>query len=74
VSPEERELLQAVLEALTLSYGAGDYDRRLADRASWARTTIKGVLEDGDPAWHADYLRRKLAAEEAAAKGGDVDG
>ncbi|MFF4566180.1 hypothetical protein [Streptomyces sp. NPDC001435] len=61
----ERELLQAVLEALTLPYGAGDYDRRLRERAGWARTTLKGVLEDGDPAWHADYLRRKMRDEEA---------
>jgi hypothetical protein len=65
VSAEERELLQAVLEALTLDPGDLDYERRLSERAAWARTTLRGVLEDGDPAWHADYLRRKLRDEEA---------
>jgi hypothetical protein len=65
VTAEERELLQAVLEALTLPYSTAGYDRRLSERAAWARTTLQGVLEDGDPAWHATYLRRKLRDEEA---------
>lgn len=66
---ELRDLLAAVLEALTLSHGADDYKKRLVDRAGWAQTTIKGALEE-DPAgigWNADFLRQKLAAEEAAA-------
>jgi len=65
VSPEERELLQAVLEALTLPFAVDDYERRMVERADWARTTIKGVLAEGDPAWHANYLRRKLDDDEA---------
>ena len=68
----ERELLQAVLEALTLPYDVDGYDRRLLERADWARATVKGVLADdpADMAWNADYLRSKLAAEEARHQGG----
>lgn len=62
---EERELLQAVLEALTLDGGDLDYERRLSRRADWVRATLKGVLEEGDLAWHADFLRRKMRDEEA---------
>lgn len=35
------------------------------------RVTVRGVLHDEDPpdiAWDVDYLRRKLAEEEAHAK------
>ncbi|GGN38165.1 hypothetical protein [Streptomyces fuscichromogenes] len=63
-----RALLEAVCEALTVP-GDDFGDRRLADRARWARTTIRGALED-DPAdvgWNVGYLRRKMAAEEEAA-------
>lgn len=66
---ELRALLAAVLDALTLPYDTDDYEKRIVDRAVWAQTTIKGALEE-DPAgigWNADFLRRKLAAEEAAA-------
>jgi hypothetical protein len=66
----ERELLQAVVEALTLPEGTPDYLSRLADRAMWVRVTVKGALEE-DPAgigWNADYLRSRLRAEEAAHK------
>lgn len=65
MSPAERELLQAVLEALTLPFDAPGYDRRMLERADWARVSIKGALDEGDTAWHADYLRRKLRDEEA---------
>jgi hypothetical protein len=61
----ERELLQAVVEALTLPEGTPDYLSRLADRAMWVRVTVKGALEE-DPAgigWNADYLRSKMRAE-----------
>ncbi|MFF3330002.1 hypothetical protein ACFYWX_10655 [Streptomyces sp. NPDC002888] len=61
-----RDLLSVVLEALTVPTGP-DSGRRLDDRALWVRVTVKGVLEEGpeDVAWNADYLRRKLAEEEA---------
>jgi hypothetical protein len=70
VSAEERELLTAVLEALTLPFDADRYEWRLQDRASWVRSTLKGYLDEGDPGWHADYLRRKLRDEEARHEGG----
>ncbi|MFD9133587.1 hypothetical protein ACFVZA_14365 [Streptomyces bottropensis] len=68
-----RALLAVVLEALTLPYGAEDYDKRMAERTGWAQTAVKGALAE-DPAdigWNADYLRGKLRAEEteAAARG-----
>jgi hypothetical protein len=65
-----RALLEATLEALTLPFDADDYDKRLVDRASWARATIEGAFQD-DPAdigWNADYLRSKMAAEQADAE------
>jgi hypothetical protein len=65
VSPAERELLAAVVEALTLPYSDDGYERRMVDRAVWVNTTLKGVLEEGDVEWHTDYLRRKLRDEEA---------
>jgi hypothetical protein len=64
-----RQLLAAVLDALTLPYDTPGYGRRLTDRAMWARTAVKGALEE-DPAdigWNADFLRGKLAAEETEA-------
>lgn len=71
MTAEERELLAAVLEAVTLPYSVDGFERRIVVRADWVRATLKGVLEEGDPEWHADYLRRKLRDEEAAAKGGE---
>jgi hypothetical protein len=70
VSPAERELLVAVQEALTVPYSVDRYERRLADRAGWVRATLKGFLDEGDPEWHAEYLRRKLREEEARHAGG----
>ncbi|MFL4904853.1 hypothetical protein ACJ6WF_17100 [Streptomyces sp. MMS24-I2-30] len=61
----ERALLKAVLEALTLPYSVPGYDRRMLDRADWARTAVKGALQDGVTLWDADYLREKLRKEEA---------
>jgi hypothetical protein len=60
-----RELLSAVLEALTVPFDV-DSDRRLVDRAMWARTTIRGALDEApeDLAWSVGYLRRKMAEEE----------
>ncbi|WP_371672782.1 hypothetical protein OG985_37185 [Streptomyces sp. NBC_00289] len=64
-----RELLEAVCEALTPPDGDVD-DRRIVDRAAWARTTIRGALDEDprDVGWNADYLRRKMREDEAAAK------
>ncbi|MBT2420589.1 hypothetical protein J7F01_40405 [Streptomyces sp. ISL-22] len=65
-----RELLAAVLEALTLPYDTPDYDRRILDRAATARTVVQGALDE-DPAdigWNTDYLRSKLVAEQADAE------
>jgi hypothetical protein len=70
VSPAERELLTAVLEALTLPFDADGYEKRMVARADWVRCTLKGVLEEGDLEWHADWLRRKLRDEEARHAGG----
>ncbi|MER8089456.1 hypothetical protein ACIO6T_29795 [Streptomyces sp. NPDC087532] len=62
-----RELLAAVCEALTAP-GDDLNDRRLVDRARWARITIRGALDEDpkDVGWNAGYLRRKMAEEEAA--------
>ncbi|MGW7239714.1 hypothetical protein ACWGJB_30990 [Streptomyces sp. NPDC054813] len=65
-----RQLLTVVLDALTPPYDAADYPRRLEDRAGWAATTIKAALAE-DPAdigWNADFLRGRLAAEQADAE------
>ncbi|MEU3986251.1 hypothetical protein AB0F77_40395 [Streptomyces sp. NPDC026672] len=64
-----RALLEAVYEALTVPDG-DVYNRRIADRALWALTTIRGALDEApeDLAWNVGYLRRKMAAEEAKAK------
>lgn len=64
-----RNLLEAVLEAVTLPYSGLDHARRMETRADWVRATVKGALAD-DPAdigWNADFLRGKLRAEETEA-------
>lgn len=64
-----RQLLEAVLEAVTLPYDGPDHARRMETRADWVRATLKGALAD-DPAdigWNADFLRGKLRAEETEA-------
>ena len=66
---ELRQLLEVVLEAVTLPHDTPDYDRRILDRALWVRAALKGALAE-DPAnigWDADYLRSKLTAEETDA-------
>ncbi|MER7927062.1 hypothetical protein ABTY96_28550 [Streptomyces sp. NPDC096057] len=67
---ELRNLLAAVLDALTLPYDADDYQRRLTDRAGWAHTVVKAVVDSNreDIGWNADFLRSKLAAEQADAE------
>ncbi|MGW3632278.1 hypothetical protein ACWD7F_19295 [Streptomyces sp. NPDC005122] len=64
-----RALLEAVFEALTVP-GDDPTDSRLIDRAVWARLTVRGALDEepDNVGWNAGYLRRKMAAEEAAAK------
>lgn len=63
---DERELLQAVLEAIAIPYPAtvGDaevHDPILLSRVMDARIALQGVLERGDdPGWSADYLRSRL--------------
>ncbi|MGJ5826037.1 hypothetical protein [Streptomyces ossamyceticus] len=64
-----RNLLQAVLEAVTLPYDTAEYARRMEERAGWVRATVQGALAE-DPAdigWNADYLRGRLRAEETEA-------
>lgn len=64
-----RKLLEAVLEAVTLSYDGPEHARRMETRADWVRATVKGALAD-DPAdigWNADFLRGRLRDEETAA-------
>lgn len=64
-----RQLLLAVVDALTLPYGVPDYDQRILARGAEARSVAAAALTE-DPAdldWNTAYLRRKLAAEETAA-------
>jgi hypothetical protein len=64
-----RQLLEAVLEAVTLPYDGPEHARRMETRADWVRATVKGALEE-DPAsigWNADFLRGRLRAEETEA-------
>lgn len=67
---ELRDLLAAVLDALTLDYSVDDYDERLKDRAGWARTVLAAVTNgiSTDIGWEADFLRAKLTAEQAGAE------
>lgn len=64
-----RSLLEVVLDAITLPHDAHDYDQRIRERTAWARSAVKGALAE-DPAdlgWNVDFLRGKLAAEQADA-------
>jgi hypothetical protein len=64
-----RQLLDAVLEALALPYDAHDYDHRIVERASIARRIARATLAESpaDLGWNVDYLKQKLAAEQAEA-------
>jgi hypothetical protein len=64
-----RALLAAVLDAVTLPYGAADYDQRVLDRTALARTVVGAALAEAPDSlgWNTDYLRKKLAAEQAEA-------
>ncbi|CBG71896.1 hypothetical protein SCAB_48451 [Streptomyces scabiei 87.22] len=64
-----RNLLEAVLEAVTLPHDTPEHARRMETRADWVRATLKGALEE-DPdgiGWNADFLRGRLRAEETEA-------
>ncbi|MFJ5027784.1 hypothetical protein ACIQB5_06745 [Streptomyces sp. NPDC088560] len=67
----DRELLEAVLEALDIPHPAtvGDSEvhaRILLDRVMDARVALEGVLRRGDDAgWSADYLRARLTERPA---------
>ncbi|MEU9405058.1 hypothetical protein AB0E08_05020 [Streptomyces sp. NPDC048281] len=65
-----RQLLAAVLDALTLDYGADGYDQRLKERAGLAKVVLKEVAAgtSDDIGWEADWLRSKLTAEQADAE------
>jgi len=68
-----RNLLAAVLDALTLDYAVDDYDQRIKDRAGIAKVVVRDVLDAPDRGgWNADWLRSKLREEEARhASGGE---
>ncbi|MFJ4974183.1 hypothetical protein ACIP6X_02330 [Streptomyces coeruleorubidus] len=76
VPDAERDLLQAVLEALSLPFEAAFYDQRLNDRAGFARVVIRDALAEAAErpdafTWNADWLRRKLREEEARHSAGE---
>jgi hypothetical protein len=61
-----RELLAAVLDALTLDYGVDGYDERIKERSGLAQVVIRDGLDERDRiGWNADWLRSKLREEEA---------
>jgi hypothetical protein len=64
-----RALLDVVADALTLDYGAPDYDERLKERARIALVVLRDGLADGPDriGWNTDWLRHKLTAEETEA-------
>lgn len=65
-----RALLAAVRESVTLDYGIPDYERRLVARTMLARTVLDAVAKEpaDEIGWNADWLRGKLAAEQADAE------
>ena len=64
-----RNLLDAVLEALTLDYAVDDYDERIKNRAGLAQVVLRDGLDAPDRiGWNADWLRSKLTAEQADAE------
>jgi hypothetical protein len=64
-----RALLEATLEAITLPYSVHDYDRRMRERASWVRTTVRAALDESpaDLGWNVDFLRKRMTTEQAEA-------
>ncbi|MFM9703625.1 hypothetical protein [Streptomyces galilaeus] len=70
MSAAERDLLVAVQEALTLPYSTAHHDQRISFRAMDVSAAVKGYLDEGDPEWHAKWLRGRICAEEARHAGG----
>lgn len=69
----ERDLLEAVLEALTLPYETPNRRLRILDRACTARVSVREALAEGsvwDAAEHAEFLRDRIRKEEAHYRGG----
>jgi hypothetical protein len=64
-----RDLLAAILEAVTLPCDAPEHARRMEIRAMWVHTALKGALEEdlADIGWDARFLRSRIAAEETEA-------
>jgi hypothetical protein len=64
-----RQLLEVAAEALTLPFGTHSYDQRILDRAAYVQCVVRGALAEdpADLAWNTDFLRSKLAAEQASA-------
>ncbi|MFE9309496.1 hypothetical protein ACFYM5_17625 [Streptomyces sp. NPDC006706] len=57
-----RNLLEAVADVLTLPFDTERYEQRLAERAGWVLTMVRGALDE-DPTgigWNADYLRSRF--------------
>lgn len=56
-----RNLLEAVVDVLTLPFDTPDYEQQLAERAGWVRTAVRVALDENpaDIGWDADYLRSK---------------
>lgn len=66
---ELRDLLAAVLDAVTLDYDTPDYDQRIKERAGLAKVVLRDGLGAVDRiGWNADWLRSKLTAEQAEAE------
>lgn len=69
-----RDLLAAVLDALTLDFGVDGYDERIKERVAIAKIVIRdGLDEPGRVGWNADWLRSKLREEEAQRQAGGPD-
>lgn len=68
----ERQLLEAVVEALTLPHDVPDYSQRIEDRAMVVKVVVGDALagNPADLAWNADWLRAKVREEEARYEGG----
>lgn len=65
-----RQLLAAVREAVTLDRDTPDYDQRMSDRLILVRVVVGSVIDDPSEniGWNTDWLRSKLAAEQADAE------
>ncbi|MDX3087167.1 hypothetical protein PV620_30150 [Streptomyces sp. ME02-6978a] len=69
LTPDVRDLLAAVLEAIDIPHavnvgGEQVHDRILNDRAMHARIALHNLLDGGPdlgPGWNARYLRERLA-------------